>query len=386
MEGVRRIIVFFNECLIGSIRAPKSFRDLKGLIEAKIRTPLAASSFKVSTSDVEFGRIFNQKTYDEWLSKAGFTGLSLQVESRKLANLLKKSLKAKKPKKIYKYTYEPINVQVPDIDPISYSQSFPTFLISPESCLCSIKASETLFLFNTDSQSSLELTIKKLQRSSRLLILNSSILVTGGCSHPSQSFEIKSSDFSTTELGSLNVPRFWHAMGLISGYAAVIGGCSSSPTKTHIKSVEILKENTWILYPDLNFARSSPSVAMYGPNTYVFGGLEYIGELSFPLNSIEQWNGGSWITMNCLLPLALQSVGVACINGNQVIIFGGKDFKNANIDKVFEIQFDNGIVRVLKNLEKPSKFPYGLPVVKSGKILMLDCEGEVFTINDLVND
>ena len=99
MEGVKRIIVYFNESLIGSIRAPENFSDLRTLLESRIKLSLNSSSFKVNTSEVEFGRIFNQESYEEWLHKSGFAGLSLQIESRKIANKLKRLLKSKKPKK-----------------------------------------------------------------------------------------------------------------------------------------------------------------------------------------------------------------------------------------------------------------------------------------------
>ena len=387
MEGVKRIIVYFNESLIGSIRAPENFSDLRTLLESRIKLSLNSSSFKVNTSEVEFGRIFNQESYEEWLHKSGFAGLSLQIESRKIANKLKRLLKSKKPKKIYKYFYEPVQSNFPSNEQFYDDSSFfpslssPSLGISPESCLASIKASEVLQIYNISTCENLEIRNEKLQKSSRILILKSSILVTGGCKYSSQSFLIQGSDLSILELGPLNIPRFWHGMGTINGHPAVIGGCTSASAKTHIKSVEILREGIWMIYPSLNSARSSPSVAMHSAETYVLGGLEYFADQSFPLNSIEKWNGGSWTVINCLLPLALQSVGVYCLGEDKIIVFGGKDYANHNIDKVFEVQLDTGFVQVLKDLEKCTKFPYGCPIIKDKCIFMLDCDGQSFMID-----
>ena len=65
MEGVKRITVFLNDACIGTIRAPKSFSDLRKLLEIKTIIQPTISSYKVSTIDNDYGRIFNQKSYEE---------------------------------------------------------------------------------------------------------------------------------------------------------------------------------------------------------------------------------------------------------------------------------------------------------------------------------
>ena len=102
-----------------------------------------------------------------------------------------------------------------------------------------------MLIYNTETSEKIEITDIRLQKSSRLLVNDGYILVTGGCKYLLQSFQINSGDFSILDLKPMNFSRFWHSMGHIDGFPAVIGGCTiDQSTRINIKSVEIYKHGS----------------------------------------------------------------------------------------------------------------------------------------------
>lgn len=136
----------------------------------------------------------------------------------------------------------------------------------------------------------------------------------------------------------MNFVRKWHAMTWMNGFPCVIAGNHS---KTDLNSVEILKNDSWVLMPQLNIARSSLSAVSYMDKVWVVGGIN-----PKTMDNVEVFYDDCWNLLSLKHSLFCSSVGLVGL-GNFIVIVGGftgkskskasvLDFEKETLTEVFE--------------------------------------------------
>ena len=223
-----------------------------------------------------------------------------------------------------------------------------------------------------------EFSIKK---SSRLLLTPEGIMITGGSGAPYQVFIIKN-DFTVVPLVSMNHPRFWHCMGYIDGYPAVINGAEKSKNpKIFLNTVEVYKDGAWVDYPCTNYERASTSVTWMDKQVFVVGGVTTTGYSNTIVNFIEKFQDGIWAVVKLNSMSYLISPGVFNIDDKKIIVFGGEVSGTVYKSDVTAFDLETGEIMWKKELKKASKFTYGQQSKYSeGVLTVCDCFGNLMKI------
>lgn len=238
-----------------------------------------------------------------------------------------------------------------------------------------------LKVISSDGKFFKNITEFSIKKSSRLLLTPEGILITGGSGAPYQVFIIKN-DFTVVPLVSMNHPRFWHCMGYIDGYPAVINGAERSKApKLFLNTVEVYKEGAWVDYPCTNYKRASTSVTWVDGHVFVAGGVTTTGYVNAIVNYIEKFENGIWTVLQCNLMTALISPGIFNLDDKKIIVFGGEISGNVYKSEISAIDLEKGEVLWKKELKRPTKFTYG-PQSKysEGVLTVCDCFGNLMKI------
>jgi hypothetical protein len=227
-------------------------------------------------------------------------------------------------------------------------------------------------------------TIKNLttKLSSRMLLIDDGILITGGSGAPYQAL-LLSKDLTVKPLVSMNCPRFWHCTGFIDGFPAVVAGAERSTLpKVFVNTVEIYKDGCWQRYPDTNFRRCSASMCSSGQFTYVAGGVITDGRENTIVKDIERWDGVSWEVLNLKMPSSVLAAGCIVSGVNELLfVGGGVGNKNSFTDQVYVLNLESAEVRRLEKLKRQTKFTYGQGKIIGNNAVLFDHFGECYEIN-----
>ena len=244
--------------------------------------------------------------------------------------------------------------------------------------------SKAIFLDNL-TKARREIDNSCVKSSSRALMTENGLIITGGSTFPYQAYLIDK-QYNITALISMWQPRFWHSMGFIDGYPAVFVGAESSyPMSIFLDSVEVYKDNSWIKYPNTNIKRASCSVSWYGKYTYIIGGIILDRNQKIVTGIIEKWDGSSWIILNVKLIQPAISPGCICIDDHSIFIFGGGKCGNAFSNEIFKIDLDHDTVyKYNKGLPKTTKFTYGQLKYNGHEIIVCDIKLDITIFDPLI--
>lgn len=150
---------------------------------------------------------------------------------------------------------------------------------------------------------------------------------------------------SMKKLQNLNINRAYFALSFIRGRVAVIGGISESGE--YLKSVEVLNivkdKSNWILFNEMNEARSHCQSIVHMNFTYVFGGMS-----GAYIKTIEKCQKKIWQLLNIELPSLFINFPM-CAKGQKIYIFGGADLYRSLSD-VYSLNMETLEFEKEKNL------------------------------------
>lgn len=122
-----------------------------------------------------------------------------------------------------------------------------------------------------------------------------------------------------TELSNLPIHLHRHASVLYNGNLYVIGGRETSNNSTISNSMYKYSNGLWQLEPaSMVFKRDNFGCCVYNNTIYAFGGFN--GVL---LDTIEKYDGSSWIQLGTTNLTTVRSRTSAVVYGNNIYILGG---------------------------------------------------------------
>ena len=410
MDGVKRIRIIVDNQKLCTQRAPTDFKNLLSLLKN-----LSFSEIKVQ---VQFGSkkgiIFDQKSYQKWIENSGFKGINLILNKKvkknqivsskdnsseaKIEELPKKRPREKNKKDNQKKKSKNQEKKLPQmkkkssgltnqLNLVSKPTKSPDLLFSstahlsqtcselynPEKVFISLWNADKIRFVDILTNARKEINNRDIEPSSRALMTENGIMITGGAAARYQAILIDK-HYKITTLTSMWQPRFWHSMGSIDGYPAVFAGAENDlPVMMPLNSVEVFKDNFWIKYPDLRVKRASCAASWHGKYTYVIGGLVTNGGVSTRTDTLEKYDGYSWVILDIKLPKLLISPGCICINDHSIFVFGGEERDKGYSDNIFRIELETSKCHKYdKKLPKPTKFTYGQLKYSENEIIACD--------------
>ena len=206
--------------------------------------------------------------------------------------------------------------------------------------------------------------------SSRCLQLNSdTILVTGGeCG--TFACLVSATNCVVTCLPNLKVGRKFHAMALIEGKPAAIGGFDGV---NYLTSVEVLSDWQWEKHSKLVEGRWSHAAASLGLVTYVFGGLR---APTIGTNSIEKHFEGRWTRLAVGLSMPMHSIGACVWPDEGVLLIGGRPLGSSATYKGV-VAWTEESSQTLCKLESPMCFPQSAWVKGTDQVTGFNADGEL---------
>lgn len=128
-------------------------------------------------------------------------------------------------------------------------------------------------------------------------------------------------------LASLNTARHSFAAGIVAGKLYVVGGIDQSG---HLldspEMLDLANPSAWQHLPSIGTAIAEPSGATTAEHFFVFGGSDSNGQ-NIDLNMAYQPVVDTWHTL--VQPLTLRASAAAVAIDDEVLLFGGHDWKNS---------------------------------------------------------
>jgi hypothetical protein len=242
--------------------------------------------------------------------------------------------------------------------------------------ICYGSGKETLDIHDVYNDKKYIYKNEKLLKSSRFLCMKDKILGTGGVSKGAQAFYLTVPKLTIKELPNLNTARYWHTMGYIDGFPAVIGGLEDNEDEENaLDSVEVLKKNKWEKYSNLNKARSNPSCSWVDKCTYVLGGSYYDNNKLFFQDGIEKWDGKEWTLLDLKLD-QLFKPGFLALSNHTFIVLGGLSHNKKPQKEVYIYELEPGNHKKIEiqSLQKPNFFPFNQITLRGDLLHLIGIE------------
>lgn len=231
-----------------------------------------------------------------------------------------------------------------------------TFEISPKSKQPPTKGSKSLLVSISQMQGiavllDFKYKISKLnshrfQSSSRAILWNDSVIITGGLKNNKNVFKINVGTCAATKLQDMNKGRAWHTLLLHQGAFYVIGGRDEEKKtidgceKLALQNEEIINES-WSTGSCLNMGRENATGISMGEKIYIFGGSFKNGNKWQLTDSIEVFCEGTWRYLNVRLNKPASGIGLVCPDNETIWLVGGSLDKGSLSKSIYHFNLRN---------------------------------------------